>query len=381
MLTPRPTRREFLQLSARGLGVLAASHYASPLLFSSAFATDSSDPLARRTLVLIQLDGGNDGLNTVIPFEDANYYRLRPTLALAKGQVLPISDLLGLHPACAELQSLFKDGKLTVVSNVGHAQPSLSHARAAEMLAVTNAPTDAPSTGWLGRYLDSLVEITPLSGAATGLYFGGTIPLSLKSADESRSFDFARDLRLQALARSHPITGEYPANDFGHALRQLAALIAAHAAPRVVVVNLAGFDTHANQALAHESVLRTLSGGLSAFQRDLEALGADQCVLTLTCSEFGRRPAENENRGTGHGTAAPLFVIGSAVRGGIIGRPPALQSSFAHQLEAETDFRQVYATVLEDWLATPAEPILGSAFTKLDLLTTATPIATEGSSV
>lgn len=368
MAAPRPTRREFLKQSARGLGVLAVGHYASSFVLSSAFAAAPAATATRRTLVIIQLDGGNDGLNTVIPFADDNYYRLRPTLALPAAQVLLLNESLGLHPACAGFQNLFKEGKLTIVQDVGHAHPSLSHARSSAAWAVVNETADAPATGWLGRYLDSLVEISPLSGAASGLYFGDTVPLCLSAADASRVAGFDREVRLQALARAHLPPGDYPANAFGQALRNLAALIAADAAPRVAVVTLSGFDTHANQAGAHIGLLRTLSAGLHAFQRDLETFGADQRVLAMTCSEFGRSLAENENRGTGHGTTAPLFLLGSALRGGLVGAAPSLQAPQGSQSETTTDFRQVYATMLEDWLGSPAEPVLGRAFTKLDLL-------------
>ncbi len=371
MPTPHPTRREFLKQSGRGLGVLALSHYASSLLTSSAFASDVSDRSARRTLVIVQLEGGNDGLNTVIPFEDVNYYRLRPTLALPKSRVLPISDRLGLHPACALMQTLHQEGKITVVQNVGYARPSLSHARSAEIWATASDASDVPATGWLGRYLDSITEISLLPGNAPGLYLDEKIPLCLRALDETRIAGFSSDLRLQALARSHQTTGEYPANRFGNSLRHLAALIAAGAAPRVCVVSLGGFDTHGNQANVHENLLRILSEGLHAFQRDLESLHADRSVLTMTCSEFGRSPAENESRGTGHGTVAPVFLMGSALQVGIIGTAPSLELSAGQQLEPSTDFRQIYATVLEDWLACPPETILGSPFDKLAFLTSA----------
>lgn len=352
--------------------MLVASHYASSFLLSSAFAAEvagTAVSATARTLVLIQLAGGNDGLNTIVPFEDADYYRLRPTLALSKSQVLPLSELLGLHPACTGLHGLFKEGKLTVVQNVGHTQPSLSHVRAAETWAVSHEASDSPTTGWLGRYLDSLVEITPPAGGAAGVYFNSTVPLDLQSADPARVVDFSSDLRLQALARAHLPASDYPPDSFGTSLRNLAALIAAGAAPRIATITLDGFDTHANQTHPHENRLRILASGLHAFQRDLESTGAAQRVLTVTCSEFGRRAAENENRGTGHGTAAPLFLMGSnsTLRGGFVGNSPSLRISAGQQLQAETDFRQVYTTVLEDWLGTPAEPLLGSAYPKLDL--------------
>lgn len=371
MPTPHPTRREFLQKSARGLGVLAVTHYASTFLLSSAFAGTAPDPAAPRTLVLVQLAGGNDGLNTVIPFEDASYHRLRPTLAFAKSEILPLNDLLGLHPACRGLHSLFQEGKLTVVQGAGSIQPSLSHARSIANWALQSSVNDTP-TGWLGRYLDSLTEIS-LSGAASpGLYFGDARPLCLQSADESRATGFDRDVRLQALAHARRAAGDYPDDGFGAALRNLAALIAANAAPRIAVVTLDGFDTHANQAHSHTNRLRLLSAGLTAFQRDLEARDLDRRVLTLACSEFGRSPAENENRGTGHGTAAPVFLLGPALQGGLVGESPALPARTAGQLATGTDFRKIYATVLEDWLGSTAEPLLGGEFGKLDLLTATT---------
>ena len=343
--TPTPlfpsTRREFLQLSGRGLGLLAFSRFAPALLVNSARAAPRAPERDRSILVLVQLAGGNDGLNTLVPYEDANYYRLRPTLGIPKGKVLRVSDALGLHPSCAALHRLLQDGKLAVVQNVGYPNPNRSHSRSSEIWTTASNSHEFLATRWTERFLAH-----DHAGQAVTNGFRGN---------------------GRAAADCQPLA-TYPGNPFAALLRDVAARIAAGQPTRVYSVSLAGFDTHSHQANQHAYLLTTLSEGLAAFQQDLELHQLAGQVTTMTFSEFGRRPGENESRGTDHGTAAPLFVLGSRVKGGLYGKAPALDLAPNQDLTYSTDFRSVYATLLDRWLDCPSETILGGKFAELPIV-------------
>lgn len=406
------TRREFLRLSAKGAGLLAFSRFAPSFLVKSALAQTPAPEKDRRILVLVQLAGGNDGLNTVVPFEDDHYYRLRPTLAIAKDKVLPISDTLGLNPACAALRDLVKGGKLAIVQNVGYPNPNHSHFRSTEIWE-TASPERFLDTGWVGRYLDNTCEGSPaedhdpraihvntlngmpetLAGKLEHPTFGLTAyGLGRKDGEETRRLlettgaglehapddertflrhtlmdSLVTETRVQAALGAYRPLAAYPSHPFGASLKSVAGLIAAGLPTRVYYVTLGGFDTHSNQLGTQERLLDVLSNGLAAFQKDLEAHRLDRQVATMTFSEFGRRPLENESRGTDHGTSAPLFVMGSGLRTGLLGTTPSLDLPRNQDMAFSTDFRSVYATLLEDWLGAPSEPALGAKFSKLPL--------------
>lgn len=414
MKNPAPflpaTRREFLQLTGRGIGLLAFSRFAPSFLVESTLAAAPPPEKDRSILVLVQLAGGNDGLNTVIPFEDDRYHRLRPTLGLPKDQVLRLDDTLGLHPACGGLHALYAQGRLGIVQNVGYPNPNRSHFRSTEIWETASDSDDYLASGWIGRFLDNACAGAPSADAdPLAVHLTSEAPPSLLSAGTPRTFGldpeagrrrgrrdplallerlagprpaaddhgnpgFLRQTLMDALVTERRVQAvldrdrpeaEYPASGFARSLRHVAALIAAGLPTRVYFVSLGGFDTHSNQAGAHQNLLRTLSEGLAAFQRDLEARRLDGQVLTMTFSEFGRRPAENQSRGTDHGTAAPLFVMGSRLHGGLHGSAPSLQLAPNEDLAFSTDFRQVYATVLDRWLACPAGSVLSGTYSPL----------------
>ena len=365
MPLPRSTRREFLKRSGSGLGLLALGQCLPSFLLPTSLGAGAVHTNGLPVLVVVRLTGGNDGLNTVIPYADDNYYRLRPTLAIDRSHVLPISETLGLHPACGKMQALFKSGKMTVVQNVGYPQPSRSHARATEIWESGSNSNEVLSTGWLGRYLDTLAGDAGVDHGPLGIHFTPECPLALTASTEPRAIQWGSPSLIHVGSHS---TAKYPDGNFGHALRHIVDSVAAKFPARVYFVSLNGFDTHSHQANQHQNLLQTLSEGLFAFQQDLESQGIARQVLTMTYSEFGRSPAENENRGTDHGTSAPLFLIGSALQGGMVGTPPTLDLAPSQQLVPSTDFRQVYATLLEDWLVCPAESVLGNQFAKLELL-------------
>lgn len=406
------TRREFIELSGRSLGLLAFGSFAPSFLVNSALAGTPAPEKDRSILVLVQLAGGNDGLNTLVPFEDADYYRLRPTLGLAKNRVLRVSDTHGLHPSCAALHRLFHEGKLGVVQNVGYPNPNRSHFRSTEIWETASPSEEFLATGWIGRYLDNACAgasadtsdplAVHISNVQPQSFVGerehptfGLLPdnRSFRENEENRrlleslarqsgaaendSENFLRHTLMNALvterkvqevlARDKPETA-YPANNFAGSLRNTAALIAAGLPTRVYFVSLSGFDTHSNQANQHANLLTTLSEGLAAFQQDLAARHLDHQVLTMTFSEFGRRPNENESRGTDHGTAAPLFVMGQRVKGGLHGTAPSLKLAPNQDLAYSTDFRRVYATALDRWLNCPSNEILTGNFSPMSIL-------------
>lgn len=409
------TRREFLGLSTQGIGLLAFSQYAPQFLVQSTLAAAPAPEKDRSILVLVQLAGGNDGLNTLVPFEDADYHRLRPTLAIARDKVLRTSDTTGLHPSCSALHALFQAGKLGIVQNVGYPNPNRSHFRSTEIWETASASDEFSATGWVGRFLDNACAGMPADShdpvavhvtngvpqsfqserthATFGLVPGGgsrrdneetrklletmvsqpgaTAPLQASNASflkQTMMDTLVTERNVQRFIGEYRASVAYPGSPFAQSLRNVAALVAARLPTRVYFVTLSGFDTHSNQLNAHANLLTQLSEGLAAFQKDLEGKKLDGQVTTMTFSEFGRRPSENESRGTDHGTAAPLFVLGSRVKGGLLGTPPSLQLERNQDLLFSTDFRCVYAAALENWLGCPSEPVLGGKFSPLPVV-------------
>lgn len=404
------SRREFLRASGRGIGLLAFSRFAPSFLVEATRAATPAPEKDRTVLVLVQLAGGNDGLNTLIPYEDARYYRLRPSLAIPRPEVLPLAGGLGLHPSCADLKALVEDGKLAIVQNVGYPNPNRSHFRSTEIWETGSASDEFLTTGWVGRYLDNAcagcpagdhdpvaVDLNTLNGTpetflgqrehptfgmrgrGIGRRDGEDTLRLLESAggggagergflEQTLMDSLVTETKIVRLLRGYRPMAEYPGHPFGESLRNVSALIASGLPTRVYFVTLTGFDTHFSQAETHARLLRLLSAGLSAFQKDLEAHRLDGQVTTMTFSEFGRRPFENESKGTDHGTAAPLFVMGSRVKAGLLGTPPSLDIPRNQDVAFSTDFRSLYATMLEDWLGSPSAPVLGGAFPKLPLV-------------
>jgi uncharacterized protein (DUF1501 family) len=413
---PKPflptTRREFLQMSAKGAGLLAFSQFAPQFLVQSARAAVPAPEKDRSILVLVQLAGGNDGLNTLIPFEDPDYYRLRPTLALAKEKVLKVSDTLGLHPSCTALHGLFQSGKVAIVQNVGYPNPNRSHFRSTEIWETASNSEQFAASGWIGRFLDNACAGMPAdSHDPVAIHLTAGVPQSFMGEHDHPTFGLAaggggrreneetRKMLEEIMSKSpapsdanasflrhtlmdtlvtekkvQRVLGEYrpaspyPGSPLAASLRSVAALIAARMPTRVYFVSLSGFDTHSNQLGTQAGLLTQLSDSLAAFQKDLEEHKLDDQVMTMTFSEFGRRPSENDSRGTDHGTAAPLFVMGSKVAGGLRGTPPALNLAKNQDLTFSTDFRSVYAGALDGWLGANSESVLGRKFPSVNLV-------------
>jgi len=404
------TRREFINLSARGIGLLAFSRFAPSFIVESVAAEAPRAEKDRTILVLVQLAGGNDGLNTVVPFADPHYRRLRPSIALGQEDLLKVNDSIALHRACAPLHGLLQDGKLGIVQNVGYPNPNRSHFRSMEIWETASDSNETLATGWLGRYFDNACGGLP-AGTPCGVNISNEVPQAFLNAGARPTFSMmpnqrggrenraslalletmlkkpaadhdhhdensgylrhtmmdalVTEKRFQKLIADYRPGTAYPGNPFAGSLKNVAALIAGGNATRVYYVSLGGFDTHANQAGQHAGLLKTLSEGLAAFQKDLESKQLDGQVLTMTFSEFGRRPSENESKGTDHGTAAPLFVLGRSVKAGLHGQAPDLALERNVDLTYSTDFRSVYSTVLQKWLGCESKAILGADYSPL----------------
>lgn len=376
-----------------------------------------------RILVVLQLGGGNDGLNTVIPYGSPDYFRARPALAVAEpggtarggaGVALELdaSKGLGLNPSLEALKSLYDDGLVSVVQGVGYPNPNRSHF--ASMDIWQTARLDGKGDGWIGRYFDNACNGTPIPegsvniGRSAPLAMMGSIqkPVSFESAElfrwlgddvhealrdpyqqinragavgqpaEGSQRDFLMRTALDAQVASERIRGavrkqplvRYPQSDIARQLQIVGALIRDGLGTRVYYVSKGGFDTHANQPGSHGNILRQVAEAMRAFNDDLKAQGNHERVLTMVFSEFGRRVQQNASQGTDHGTAAPMFLMGTMVRPGIIGTHPSLTDLDAGDLKFGIDFRSVYASVLEEWMQSPPEKVLGGAFAKPSLI-------------
>lgn len=404
------TRRDFLRHSMGGLGLLAFSGFAPSFLAQTAQAKVAAPEKDRRILVLLQLAGGNDGLNTCIPYADDAYYNLRPELGIRDGRKL--TDTLALHPSCDGLETLWKDGNLSILQNVGYPNPNRSHFRSTEIWETATDSDTYGHTGWLGRYFDNACDG---QGAAQGgpvaLHLGDELPGQFLSEGTHSIFgmpaygkgrkrneqemallenlaqtplptsngDYLSHVMMDTLVTERrvqnvfdqykPMTS-YSGDALAQSLKKVAALIASGLETRVYFVSQGGYDTHANQAGNHARQLSQLSGALNAFQRDLAKHKLDDQVLTLVFSEFGRRPAQNASQGTDHGTAAPVFLLGSSLQQPVFGGPPDLVNLQNDDLRFETDFRSIYATVLADWFESDPTRVLSGNFARLPLLPT-----------
>jgi uncharacterized protein (DUF1501 family) len=398
------TRREFIRRSAGGgLGFLAFTGAAPSFLAQSALAQTPGPERDRTILVVIQLAGGNDGLNTIIPHTDDNYYRLRPTIGLKNG-LLPINDDLAFHPSCGPLQELLKEGHLSIVQNVGYPNPNRSHFRSTEIWETGSSSDEMQREGWLGRFFDNTCSGTPNEDAdPVGVHISDIVPQSYLSESSQAIFGMKprgridggkdpADIAFEKLLAAEHIAGnasylqhtmmntlvterrvekiisgykpksKYAYNNLSQSLKRVAALIHADLETRIYFVSQGGYDTHANQENNHARLLAELSGAMQAFQNDLTAHKKDDQVMTMTFSEFGRRPSENGSGGTDHGTAAPLFVMGSQVKSGLHGMAPDLNIAQNKDLKFSTDFRGVYSSVLDRWLECDATKVLGHGY-------------------
>ncbi len=439
------TRRDFLRTGVLG-GALA---WSLPAFLSNTFAAlhaEAADAATQTAtgkdstiLVVLQMAGGNDGLNTVVPCGSDDYYRARQRIGLPAKSLLRINDQIGLPQALAGFKDLYDAGHLSVIQGVGYPNPNRSHFRSTEIWQTASDAGKFESYGWIGRYFDNVCAgADPTVGVNIGRQmpqaFNARAPTGISlenpqsyrfmagrrpgegegemSADEKffrelnqpateeagpensgatvgaiggpvahhgSVLDFLERTALDAQVSSDKILAitrrvenkaEYPASQLAHSLKLVAQLIAGGLSTRIYYVSQGGYDTHTNQAGQHERLLKELGGSVRAFVEDLKAQGNLQRVLLMTFSEFGRRVAENANGGTDHGAAAPMFVVGGKVKAGLHGQYPSLAPAdlFHGDLQYNVNFRSVYAGLLEQWLMTRSEPILGQKFTPLVLV-------------
>ncbi|MBL0140811.1 MAG: DUF1501 domain-containing protein [Betaproteobacteria bacterium] len=362
----------------------------------AAWCLPSLAAASRRLLILVELKGGNDGFNTVVPFADPAYARLRPRLALPRESLLEISETAGLHPSLEKLLPLWNDGGLAIVQGVGYPAPNLSHFRSIEIWDTASRSDEYLDEGWLTRFFAK--RPSPPGYAADGVVVGsadlgplaGTGARTIALANPEQFLRSARLAKSEAGASSNPslahilrvehdillsaerlkpgsdLGTSFPAGPFGAAIRTAVQLAANPEGVSVIRVTLNGFDTHANQLGTHAGLLRQLGEGLAALREGLLEVGRWNDALVATYAEFGRRPRENESRGTDHGTAAAHFVMGGPVKGGWYGAAPRLDSLDASGNPAFTvDFRSLYSTLLEGAWSVETRSLLGGQFDKL----------------
>ncbi len=386
-----------------------------------------------KVLVVVQLSGGNDGLNTVSPYADDVYRRARGNLAHAADRVHKLNNYLGLAPNLPYFKELYDQGRMSVINGVGYPNPNRSHFRSMDIWHSAYPEKEVVTSGWLGRFFDNTcVGNDP----HVGVSIGEQLPLSMKGErisplaferaesyrytgkDAERYKDLNHDDAMVSAAapstrpvgagrvvagpkkKAEPVTsgaqldflhrtamdaqvssddilrmtkqfapaGQYPNTEFGNGLRTIAAMIAGGLPTRVYYVSLGGFDTHANQAPRHAQLMQELNNGIQAFWTDIRKQENEERVLMMSFSEFGRRVDVNASSGTDHGAAAPMFLMGPRVKAGLAGRHPSLTDLDQGDLKFSTDFRNVYATVLQNWLDTPSRPILGQQFATMNLV-------------
>ena len=406
------TRREFLKYTLGSSALLSFGLDVPGFLARTARAAADGTGAKGNVLVVVQLSGGNDGLNTVVPFADDAYGRGRTALRITAAQALKVTDSIGLHPSLSGFTKLLEAGRLGIVQGVGYPNPDRSHFRSMDIWHSARPDLATPPDGWLGRSLEAaprgpgqdvpalhlgaeqlplalisqqrpVPSVVSLENFRLRTENGAVAPAALaelaaiEGPAEPPLLDFLRRGTLAAYASSGQVQAalgdskspiEYPAFGLASRLKSMAQLIDAGLATQIYYVSLDGFDTHANQGPGHAALLTELGGSFQAFVDDLAHRGHLDRVLVMTFSEFGRRVQENASAGTDHGAAAPLFVAGGRVQSGLIGAHPSLTDLDEGDLKHHTDFRRVYATLLDQWLACPSEPILAAKYEPLPLL-------------
>ncbi len=397
-------RRQFLGTTAAGAAIFAFSTMASAPLLGRTRERRSAPPA--RILVVLQLSGGNDALNTLVPFGDSAYYAARPGLALKESEVLKLNEQMGLHPALGEWHKLYAQGRLAIVQGVGYPNPIRSHFSSMDVWHAADTRGRLAGKGWLGGLAENawpdetdpnlLIHIgsrapfalqnrahPPVTFSTPAAYRWVGAPDELATVERAAdACDTApadatpangRDRALQriqrtladarvssdqvrAAARDFSPKQTFGANGLGASLATVAALIQADLGTRIYSVELGGFDTHNQQLQRHSRCLAELDG-LAAFQRELEARGLADRVMTVVFSEFGRRVAQNGSGGTDHGAAGNMFVMGTKAKGGLYGQLPSLTTLERGDMVFNTDFRRVCSSIAVNWFGT--KPIDG----------------------
>src|SRR3954468_3511423 len=389
-------RKEFLQI-----GSLATASFMVPK-FLKAFEKGQLVPPGNKVLVVLQLSGGNDGLNTVIPVRNDLYYKARPKLGIDKTSALLLNDEVGIHPALSSFKDLYNNGSLGILNNVGYPNPDRSHFRSMDIWQSGSKSDEYVYTGWLGRYLDA--QCSGCDKPTQALEIDDTLSLALKgehakglamkdpkrlygTANEKFFKDVLADHRDQPgeqpvdylyktmsetissadyifkQSRLHPTDATYPNSGLAQSLKTIASLIFSDINTKVYYVSLGSFDTHVNQAAQQQRLFTEMNDAVGAFVKDLQNNNRFNDVLFFTFSEFGRRVSQNASGGTDHGTANHMFLLGGGLKEkGLINSLPDLNDLDEGDLKYKVDFKNVYATVLNKWLDADDEKILGKKF-------------------
>jgi uncharacterized protein (DUF1501 family) len=400
------TRRSFIQTCAGTTAAISLGAVAPQFFQNMACAAEAAK--GENILVVLQLTGGNDGLNTIVPFKNEAYKKARPKLGIAADKVLKINDELGFHPSLKGLAKLLESGKLAIVQGVGYPEPNRSHFESMDIWHTCARKGGPRQSGWLGRYLDGLKDADtpgihlgedqqPLAIVAEKtrcpsisspekfrLQDGGApevkeaITQNAQASREGKNdlLAFLQTSTTSALTSSERISkaleapsrgANYPDHALGKKFKTAAQLIAAEMPTRVYYFDLDGFDTHAQQPDAHAGLLHQFSASVESFLDDLTKMGQSKRVTVMAFSEFGRRVAENASDGTDHGAAGPMFLLGDSVKPGLVGELPSLTDLDDGDLKFQIDFRQVYAAILKDWLKAASFEVLGGRFEPISI--------------
>lgn len=393
-------RKEFIQL-----GSLASASMMMPK-FLKAFENGHRVPPGNKVMVILQMSGGNDGLNTVIPARNDIYYKERPGLGIKRTEGLPLSDEASIHPALPYFKDLYDNGSLGIMNNVGYPNPNRSHFRSMDIWQSGSESNVYETTGWVGRYLDA--QCSGCSKPTQGVEVDDVLSLALKGKEQKglaftdpKSFfnmsneqffreissshqegEAAADYLYKTLgdtlssadyifqeSRLHPSRQTYPATQLGKHLKTIASLIMSDINTRVYYVSIGSFDTHVNQHNQQKRLFTELNDALGVFVKDLKINHRFEDVMLMTFSEFGRRVSQNASGGTDHGTANNMFFVGGALKKkGLLNALPNLADLDQGDLKYTVDFKSVYATLLHNWLGADDQKILGSQFELLDFV-------------
>jgi uncharacterized protein (DUF1501 family) len=395
-------RRQFIQT-----GALATASFMVPK-FLKAFEKGSLVPPGNKVVVILQLSGGNDGLNTVIPVHNDIYYKSRPGLSIAKNNALRLTDEAGLHPALKAFADEFSNGSMAILNSVGYPNPDRSHFRSMDIWHSGSAANEYLSTGWIGRYLDA--QCSGCAKPTQALEIDDVLSLALKGEktnglafkDPKRLYGtsnekFFKDIAAQHTAhheeepveylyktmsetlssadylykqsKLHPSTVSYPNSELGRSLKTIASLIFSDINTKVYYVSLGSFDTHIFQQGQQQRLFTEMNDAVGVFIKDLKSAGRYNDVLFFTFSEFGRRVSQNASGGTDHGTANNmLFLSGGLKQQGMINALPDLTDLDEGDLKYKVDFKNVYATVLNNWLGTDESKILGKPYERFQFI-------------
>lgn len=389
-------RKQFIQV-----GSLATASLMLPK-FLKAFETRTLVPQGNKVVVILQLSGGNDGLNTVIPITNDIYYKSRPRLGIEKNKALSLTDEAGLHPALTGFKELYDDGSLGIINNVGYPNPDRSHFRSMDIWHTASQSTEYWNTGWIGRYLDAqcngcdkptqAIEIDDvlslsmkgehlkgiavkdprrLYGTANEKFFRDVMK-NHGSPEGEQPVDYLYKTMSETLSSAdyifkqsklHPTNAQYPATDLGNSLKTIASLIFSEINTKVYYVSLGSFDTHIGQEGQQQRLFTQMNDAIKAFTSDMKANGRFNDVMLFTFSEFGRRVSQNASGGTDHGTANNMMLIsGGLKQKGLINELPDLSDLNEGDLQHKVDFKNVYATILNKWLSADDQKILNGKY-------------------